>query len=343
MRHKLNQSMLTCMTIALVVTIAGGCSLLPKEESTLRPPLVKPVKENYSTIKVEIGTIAKEVKGTGTFESTSMEYAQFKDQGGRIDKLYVKSGDKVKKGDVLVQLSFDGLDLRLKEQELSLERAKYGLDMAKEKEAQDPRAVKIAAMQVDIEQIKYNKLLQALNSKQLTAGINGQVTFVEALSPGDMINSYQTLVIVADPAKLRFMVQPYNASDIPGVVIGMTAEVKTKSETVTGKIVQTPSSAPHTQNKELAEKYSKMLVVDFDKLPSDAGIGNSGDVTIVTDKHADVLKIPRRGLRSYFARQFVQVLEGEALRDVDVEVGLQTATDVEITKGLTEGQIVVLQ
>jgi hypothetical protein len=46
--------------------------------------------------------------------------------------------------------------------------------------------------------------------------------------------------------------------------------------------------------------------------------------------------------RSYQGRQFVQIVNGETRREVDVQVGLVNQTEVEIVSGLSEGQQVVV-
>ncbi|MNY77606.1 macrolide transporter subunit MacA [compost metagenome] len=71
-------------------------------------------------------------------------------------------------------------------------------------------------------------------------------------------------------------------------------------------------------------------------------IGVSGDMTIILEKRENVLVIPSTGLRQYIGRNYVQVLEGESRKEIDVEKGLVTATEVEIRAGLKEGQKVIL-
>jgi multidrug efflux pump subunit AcrA (membrane-fusion protein) len=332
--------------VTVVVTAAfmlAGCSLLPREEQALKAPLVKPAQENYRTVKVEKGTIVKQVSGSGSLESVAMDVAQFTGQGGRIASIAVHSGDKVKKGDLLVQLSMDGLDLQLKEQELALERAKYAYRQTKQS-GSDADALRIASLQMDIEQIKYDRLNKQFNSKQLRAGIDGQIIFVEDLKEGDMVEPYQTLVTVADPTKLRVALRVENSNDIKDVDVGMSADITLQKETVQGKVVQTPSSSPQTLNKDLADKYAKTLYIEAAQLPKAAEIGSSVDVQIVTQKKDNVLKIPRSGLRSYLGRNFVRVLEeGKRIREVDVEQGLVAPTEVEIVRGLQEGQDIILQ
>ncbi len=340
MSRTINKVAALGITIVLGSALAG-CSLLPKEEEALKPPLVKPAEENYSTVTVEKGTIVKAISGSGSFESIHTDISQFTGQGGRIDEILVKSGDQVKKGDVLVQLILDGLDLQLKEQQLALEKAKYGFRQAR---GGDEQMLKIAGLQLEIEQLKYDRLSKQFNSKQLVAGIDGQVVFAESLEEGDFVEAYQTLVIVADPTQLRIALRVENPTEIREVDVGANADISVKDEKVVGKVVQTPSSSPNTLNKDLAEKYAKTLYIQLPSIPKGAEIGTVADVKIITQQRDDVLKIPRSGLRSYLGRNFVRVLEeGKRLREIDVEPGLAGSTEVEIVKGLTEGQIIVQQ
>jgi len=335
------KSTTTLAAAALLAAALSGCSLLPKEESALTPPLVKPAQENYSTVKVEKGSIVKKISGIGYLESVAMSYAQFTADGGRVLSVAVKSGDQVKKGDVLVQLTVDGLDLRLKEQELALEKARLAFRKAR---GAGEDEVRIATLQMEIEQIKYDRLKQQLDSRQLVSEIDGQVIFVEGLKEGDMVGPYQILVTVADPSKLRVALRVDNASDVREAEVGMAAVVTLKDKKVESKVVQTPSSAPLTMNKDLQEKYSKTLYIELAELPQEAEIGSSVNVEIVTQQKDDTLIIPRSGLRSYLGRTFVRVLEEEKrIREIDVEQGLVTPTSVEILKGLEEGQEVILQ
>ncbi|MNE17892.1 Multidrug resistance protein MdtA [compost metagenome] len=65
---------------------------------------------------------------------------------------------------------------------------------------------------------------------------------------------------------------------------------------------------------------------------------------IILQQRSDTIVIPKNGLRTYLGRSFVRVLEdGSRLREVDVEAGIEGSTEVEIVKGLEEGEVVVLQ
>jgi multidrug efflux pump subunit AcrA (membrane-fusion protein) len=318
-----------------------GCSLLPAEEIRLKAPLVKPAQQSYRTVTVEKGTMTQEIEGNGSFESVKTEIVQFISQGGRIDKILVAAGDQVKKGDVLVQLDVDGLDIQLKEQQLSLARAKLALKQAKAGGDQD--TIEVAMLQVEIEKMKFDRLLNTLNSRQLVAGMDGQVTFVENLKTGDYADAYRALVIISDPSKLRIALRAEAGDKLSDVQVGMPAHVLFGKQKLEGKVVQTPSSSPDTVNPQLLDRYSKTLYIEVANIPADATIGAFADVNIILQQRDNVLTIPRSGLRSYLERTFVRTIEGSSIREVDVETGIAGSTEIEITKGLEEGTVVILQ
>lgn len=336
------KSMLSFSVALLISASLTGCSLLPAEEKALKPPLVKPAQESYRTVAVEKGTITQEVKGIGNLESMKMEMARFIEQGGRVEEVVVKAGDTVKKGDVLVQLNVEGLDVHLKEQQLSLARAKLSLKQAKLSADQD--AISIAQLQMEIEDIKYERLLNVFEKKQLVAGMDGQVTFVEDLENGDIVEAYQTLVIISDQTQLRVALRVDSSSEISSVEVGFPAKVTIGEVEIEGKVVQTPSSSPDTLNEQLKERYSKTLYIELPKVPKDSAIGALADVKIILQQRDNILKIPRSSLRGFLGRTFVRTLEdGNKIREIDVETGIKGSTEIEITKGLEEGAIVVLQ
>ncbi|MNE57059.1 macrolide transporter subunit MacA [compost metagenome] len=70
--------------------------------------------------------------------------------------------------------------------------------------------------------------------------------------------------------------------------------------------------------------------------------GRPLSASIVTQRKENATLIPIAALRTVGSRTYVQVIEDDgSKREVDVEVGLQTATEMEILNGLTPGQKVV--
>lgn len=327
------------MTAALAL---AGCSLLPAEEAPLKPPLVKPPQENYRTVEVVKGRITQEIRGNGSLVSYYTDTVQFKAGGGVVKEVLVKAGDTVKTGDPLIRLDTGNMDIELKQLELNLTRSSQALKQAKS--GGDSDGLRIAQLQYDIDKLKYERLAAALEGKVLTAEMDGQVTYVAELQEGDAVREYETLVVVADPGKLRVAFQTDGSPEVNLVNVGIKAELKFDGDVeLTGKVAQTPSSAPFTDDPVLKERNAKMIYVEPDKLPEGAQIGMRTEVKVLLQERNDVIIIPRSGLRSYLGRTFVRILEeGDKIREVDVETGIKGSTDIEITKGLEEGMLIVL-
>ncbi|WP_165861275.1 efflux RND transporter periplasmic adaptor subunit [Paenibacillus paeoniae] len=329
--------------LALIIVISlSGCSLLPAEEEPLKPPLVKPPQENYRTTPVLKGAIAQEVKGNGTLESYFSDAVEFTAEGGRVKEVLVRAGDEVKKGDTLVQLDVGDMDINLRTHEMKMIESRVKLREARLEE--DEEKLRIAQLQYEIDQMKYNRLLESFNNKQLVATMDGRITFVAPIVEGDVVKPYETIVMISDPSKLRVSFQIDTSSDAMKVTVGFNVSLKFGTELVEGKVTQTPSSAPQTDDEILRSRYASHVYVETEALPESATIGTKADVTIRLQEKEDVLLIPRSGLRNYLGRIFVRILEdGDKIREVDVEQGIIGSTEVEITKGLEEGQLIVLQ
>ena len=327
--------------IAILCTaVFAGCSLIPKEEEPLKPPLVKPVQENYVLAEVKTGNIVKKVSGVAYFESTEMSIHEFTGVTGRIKEVHVQQRDIVKAGDPLITLEPGDSAIVLKERERDYEQALYNLDQAKL--TQDPAKVKIRLMELEIAKIKLEDARHAVEGKILRAKQDGVVTFVEKVKIGDSVSANKSYVNIANPNSIRLAYSGINVADMLEVQIGMKVDVTYKGKTYEGTVVQSPSNAPPTDNRQLSEQYAKTIYIQLKEMPEDATLGETADISIVTREKENVLLVPPRAVSQYLGRSYVRILEGQSVKEVDVERGLETNTEVEIVKGLKEGQQVIL-
>jgi len=319
-----------------------GCSLLPKEEEALAPPLVKPAKENFELYEVKRGNIAKQITGVASFASDKIQYLYFTESGGRFKSMNVQLGDTVKKGDVVATVDSGDLEVKIKQQQLALQKSQILLEEAKEENRGDVRALQLKMLDVQSAELQLDLLKSQLAQTKLVSDIDGVVSYIDPIKEGDQVSAYKSLVTISDPNSVQLVYTAGSAGDITGVELGMDVQVKIKDKTYQGKVVQIPSTAPASDNKSVQDKNSKSVIIKVDGLPDGIKLGSQADITIVTEKRDNVLIIPRVGLRSYMGRDYVQVLDGESRKEVDVEKGIVSATEVEIRKGLQEGQKVIL-
>lgn len=327
--------------VGALIAMLSGCALLPTEDEPLAPPLVEPVKQNIVTVEVKRGTLEQLVRGSGVLEPYELTYHSFKAGGGRIAAVHVRAGHEVAKGDLLVELEVEGLDLELKHKALNLEKAK--LELEESKASMNPDEMRVKMIQLDIAQTEYDMTKQKLEDKQLVADRDGVVTFVTTKEPPDHVNPHENVVVVANTDKLQVIVTKSENNWASGVKLGMEATMTWKGETLTGKVVQTPGSAPSTDDDRLRELYARSVYIEVDDLPDGVEMGDIVDVRIVTDRRENALLIPSNALRNFANRNYVQVMEGERVFEADVEVGIRSAAEVEILAGIEEGQLIILR
>lgn len=337
MKNKLKTIASSVGVATLVIATLSGCSLLPKEEEPIPPPLVKPAEQTFDVVAVKKGELSIYFKGIATVVSKSQEEAFFK-QGGRLSAIHVSQGDTVKKGQLLAELGSDDLKLRLELQRISYERTQLDLQSAIKGGNED--SIKAKKLDMKAVELQLEALQQQWDSLRLLAPIDGVVTYLADVSPGQIMNAYDTVVTIADPSRIQLVYTASDPAELSSLQPNMPVEIKINEQEIKGKVVQTPSSAPISSDQAVNDKNSKMLIVNSENLKGE--IGEMAELKIFKQRQENVLIIPKSGLRTYLDRKYVQVLDGDRRKEVDVEVGMSTPTEIEIRRGLEEGDQIVL-
>jgi macrolide-specific efflux system membrane fusion protein len=186
---------------------------------------------------------------------------------------------------------------------------------------------------------------------KLVAPYAGTIAGVYA-QKGDLIKAYASVAIVADLSKLTVALS-MTTDDLKKVAVGMEARVDLNGAgQLKGKVAQLPnprdtgSSDPNggggQGQGQIKESISNYLLIDLEKMPENTIRGSYLSAAIIINRKINVMVIPPSALRTVGARNYVQVIDANGTKkEVDVEIGQQTSTSVEIIKGLTVGQKVV--
>jgi macrolide-specific efflux system membrane fusion protein len=324
------------VSIVVLVFFLSGCELFPKEEPLLAPPLMKPVEVSYSTVKAKRGDIVKTVRGSGSMVSVESKYMFFEPRGGRLKEIHVKLGDEVKKGDLLAELYTDDIENQVKQQELTLRKTQITYNQLKANGASKYDLEK-AAIDIEIARIRLNQLKKERDQSQLVSDVDGVVTYVDMrLSPGDNVGAFQNIMRIANPQSLYLA---YSGSNMSSFVMGAEVEVKINDKLYKGEVISTPSSVPPDGDDNL-KNYVGIKVID---LSDDVKMGDNAQVTLVLEESKDTIILPKQAVRNYMGRKYVNILEDGLNNERDVEIGVETATEVEILKGVEEGEEVILR
>lgn len=353
--HKRNTRPLLIACMAVVLALNSGCSLLPKEAEEETLPAVNPPKlSKKPEFVVKTDTLETKVRGSGRLMGTKEEDLYFTDDNNRrIKTILVKSGDKVEQGQVIAELDVTEQESQLKQKRLQTRRDELTmietLRKADEMSAEDLEKAKI---DFELKREELQKLEETIAKAKLTAPYSGTIVSVY-LKKGDTAKAYDAVATIADLTQLA-VVASLNQEDLKKVAVGMdvVVDINTAGQHK-GKVLQLPNPKPDDNNgngglggqngnQRQPDSIDNYLVVQLDPFPQGLNRGTQLSVSVITQRKENAVMIPLSTLRSYSGRNYVQVVDEQGnKKEVDVEIGQQTATDVEIVKGLAPGQKVV--
>ncbi|MBB3187876.1 efflux RND transporter periplasmic adaptor subunit [Microbacter margulisiae] len=343
--------------IALLLIIAGF-TLLRKSDDIKQMPV---------TAKVTVGDISTTVTATGTVEpiKTITVGTQV---SGIISKVYVDYNSVVKKGQVLAELDKTVLNSQLASATTDLNNAKTQMDYQKSTYNRDKVLyAKKAISATDMETATYNYETAKLNyqkasyakkvaetnlgyatiyspidgvilSKDVDAGQTVAASFSTPTLFSITNNLHQMQVLanvdeadigqVKDGQTVTFTVDAYPNDTFQGVVTQVRLEPTTTSNVVTYTVV---INAPNPQLKLLP--------------------GLTANVTIYIIQKNHILLIPNKALNfhptgkpagiSNDSMKTIWVMNGQAMKPVQIKVGVTDDIHTEVLQGLHAGDEVV--
>ena len=325
----------------LVLLASAGCALLPKEEPVLLPPLVEPKREPYNLYEVTRGTVVRAVQGRATFEASAVVPHRFPEGvTGKVAVVHVQSGDIVSVGAPLIELDREVQEIALLERERDVLTAQRALRTARE--SRDEELIRIRLLELAIAEQQRDELRARYESSLLRAEAAGIVQMAVQLKPGDEIRPGVTYLTIVDPRSVRLAYTSAATPDLLEVQVGMKAEVVYNARRLEATVVQSPASAPPTDDPELARRYAQTIYMQLDDPTIIPSLGTTADVAIVLQRKDDVLVVPRHAIRTLAGRSYVRVLEDESIREYDIEKGLESSSGVEVISGLEEGMQIIL-
>lgn len=338
-RHKRRAFASRLLAATLGLALLAGCSLLPREEEPETLPTIRPPKISQKPeYPVQRGVLELKASGTGKLMSDREENLAFTADNRRIVDVRVKAGDRVQKGQVLAELDSGELEIQIVRKEIEIEKAE--LDMKAElRESPDDQGVALRKRQLEYELLKRElaKMKKELAESRLLAPYDGTIVSFTA-EKGDIARAYEKIGRIADTDSLVVAAR-FNANDLKRIVPGMEATV---SLNAAGELKGTVRRLPASAEQKDEDTLDAYALIDVGKLPDNALHGNPLTAAVTVEKREKALYIPLAALRKQNSRNYVLVANADGTKgEVDVEIGLQTSTQVEIINGLEEGQKVV--
>lgn len=321
------------LPIFLLQVVTAGCFLFPKEEEILAPPLVEETAITYQTRTAMLGDIENRINVTGNFEYAEVKPLYFEYRGGRLRNIYANFGDRVKENDVIAELDTDDLQFRIKQQELQIRKSELQYDRLRAL-GSDQFQLNMAALDTELEQLKLQALHEELKKTRILAPLDGVIIYRGKYFSGDYVNAFSTVAQIADPREMILAYRGFDAGKFP---MDAKVDVSFRKEDYTGKVIMTPLYLP----PDTPDEYRDTILVRLDTTPPEIEHGERATITLSIEKHENTIVLPRNLVRNYLNRSFVYILEDGIKKERIVETGIETATEVEIVKGIQEGDEVI--
>ncbi|EKD71428.1 MAG: multidrug ABC transporter [uncultured bacterium] len=286
--------------------------------------------------KVQETTVQQEAHAIGTLVGRSIEVTP--EISGHIKEVLFQDGVAVKQGDVLFQLNDTIYKAKA---ESAKAKFQYSINNHKRmaflgkkgvvaKQAVDQAEADLKEKQADAEESNV-----MLSNTKLVAPFDGMVG-KSKVNPGDYVTIGQNLVTLTDTKHLRV---EYNVTEKMLSKLKMGQEVHITTTAYPGKIfIGKVSFISPTIN---IDNRSVSLYADVSNANNQLAAGMFVDVMQSLDNQGKALTIPARSLVPMLdGEQVYKVVDGKAYA-VTVTVGDRSEEYVQITRGLSVGDVVI--
>jgi RND family efflux transporter MFP subunit len=224
--------------------------------------------------------------------------------------------------------------------EQRLRQAKAALNLAVANQAQNPMyEANLAALQAQVQQARgsLNDVVAQLSQTKLRSSITGVVSERRA-DPGAMATPGQPILTVVDIRRLWLDV-PVQEEQAAQVAPGLPAEARFDAQpdrVYRGRVIRI-NPAANPQSRSVTAR------VEVENTDRRIKPGMFGRVRLVTQRHPDVLVVPREAIVREGENAFVFVADGETAVRKPVEPGREMEDVIEIRSGIRPAEPVIIQ
>lgn len=288
---------------------------------------------------------------------------------GRIEKVYVREGQWVAKGDMIITIdpsrlrfSKDRLDLAVKKAAIQRDLAKRDFDDSKklvetgtvsERHVVDlESSLKLAEIAYSKELLEFNDIVDQLSKTKVASPMDGIITDLNveegeiAVSATSGFQKGTTIATIADVSRLEVVSQ---IGEVDYVHLSRGQSVLIRPETIegsstTGTIDFVALSAKRAGDEELGTFEVRVTI---DSLIPGIAPGINVNVEFVILEKKGVLGVPSHFVKKTPRGSIVMVAPGPGAKAPpkprEVELGATDFRHVEVLSGLKEGEVILYQ
>ena len=323
-------------TLAACLFAFAGCGALERERELETPALPEPPQSSrIVTYPVERRDLVDGVEGYASV-SAIRETALYFTESGRLHLLAVEPQERVQEGQLMAQLEIRDLAHRLTLAEIDLTMARLRLEHAAAMDS--PFETRVRELEVGRAEAEVRYLGSRVEAASIRAPHAGVIRRVQA-QVSDLVKEFEPIIEMVDPSELELQMR-INQDEYSRIEAGQRSRVEIETDRwVEATVTQAVHRNPRFDASVRREEFVVHLALATP--PSDLRLGAGMAALIILTERRDTLAIPGAALREFRDRSYVRVLEGEVRREVDVKVGVRTATHAEILEGLEAGELVI--
>lgn len=321
-------------------------------------------QEPIETAAVELRAIEQVVRAVG--EVVAAQATEMKSElSGRVQKLFVKAGDKVTADQVLLELAayevkaeLDEVNFRIEAAQIRRERAQMDFDRKKrlteqkflvERELTEAQIeLRLAWNSLEGDRARLKVIQEKLAKSILRAPHDGTVLNLK-VREGVVITGAETagetslLMLIADTAQLQVQ-SDINEVDVIKVAVGVPARVVFDSlpGVVAQGTVETLALAAQPKDKDRSVRVFP-LTIELKTTSAPVKPGISANIVISTAKKEGIVAVPVSAVFVEEGKVFVYVSNGSSFEVRPVQTGISDTAYIEISSGLKAGEQVALQ
>lgn len=174
------------------------------------------------------------------------------------------------------------------------------------------------------------------NGNVIEAPFDGKITKI-SVSEGESIDSNSTVFNIADNSSFKIATS-VDESEITKVSVGQSVDITVSA---LNKEYEGTVTSVDAEGSSSGSSVTFGVEVTLEGDVSDLYTGMSSEMSIVIKESNNALLVPIQAVKSKGGKYTVSVKSGDETKDVEVEVGIQNSSSVEILSGLKEGDIVV--
>ncbi|GEO06266.1 RND transporter [Adhaeribacter aerolatus] len=325
--------------IAVAIVGFGAYTLVNNKKEMAAEAAVAEIKSEAISVQItqpEVSKLDRSFTAQGNFEPIQT-LALMSETSGQVQRVLKRKGDRVRRGDLLLQVEANTMSADLATAQANFEKAQRDLGRFENLaagEAITKRQLEDARLNVKITQAQLVAARQRVNKTRITSPINGEINeiYVEVGSYLGMATKLYDIVNV-DRLKLNVKVDEAQV-----LLVKKGDKVNVKANAGAGEVQGTVTAIAAQADNSL--KYDvEIEVKNPDNNSLRAGMYGTAAFDIADSR--DALLLAREALVGSVQDPAVYVVENNVAKLKKIKIGKITQDKVEVLEGLAAGEKVV--